>query len=184
MGKTVHVTPPCPMCQSKRTGYKISYIGYFNDELIARHLRRGELVRPSPVSFDNNLFCEDCGLEWTGETIIAKLNKKELQSLKTEKGISKEYIEEKENSSVYDCIETRRKKRRKAYDKVTEIFRPLSGIKKEDKKENEAEKPTKKRGPIKWAVGVFAAAIIEPIKDAIPKNFKGINDISDNREDL
>ena len=63
----VCVVPKCPKCGSYLTGRYLPYTGSDPAKIIKIYLKDGDLVRPTPIMPDNNLFCEACGLEWNAD---------------------------------------------------------------------------------------------------------------------
>lgn len=89
--------PPCPRCKSLRTGYVIEGQHTENNEKIKlERLQMGEIVNlHAYVSDSNNLFCESCGIMWTGEIIKKRLTKEEIEIEKANRGITEDYIFER-----------------------------------------------------------------------------------------
>lgn len=183
----VHLTPQCPICKSARTGFKIAYTGHDPGAIIARHMRRGELVSPSPLSFDNNLFCADCGVEWSGDIFTKRLSKEEITKLKAAKGINTNLIDAEENAFIYSKLLVRKNRQTRF---TESFFNGLIGFNlpvkwkpnanRNIQKGTEQEKQ-KKRGLIGWMTGMLISAIVDPLKDMIPKKFD--TDADNNREE-
>jgi hypothetical protein len=95
------ITPDCPRCGSKKTGYYL-FVNNSSDvpKIISRKMGLGELVRfrngfPDPNL--PNLFCKDCDIEWRGNYKIELLSDEDIEKLKEKKGIDKSEIEEFKN---------------------------------------------------------------------------------------
>lgn len=85
--------PPCPRCHSKKTGYIIADVrNETTEQYKLRKLQNGELVQIHASLYDHNLFCENCGAEWTGEYEIKRLTDEEIEEQKQIRGITEEYI--------------------------------------------------------------------------------------------
>ena len=154
MKRKVMVVPDCPFCKSHLTGRKIYYSGYRNEEVIARYMKAGELVEPTPLSIERNLFCLDCGLEWSGLPGCRKVDKAGLEEIKRLKGIDSEAVDTLENSIVENKLENRKKKRHK---KNKGIAIPKTG---------------KKLSLGSAAKYLLKETLIAPITDALPKDKK------------
>lgn len=87
-----YLVPDCPHCGSGHTGRYIEYHGTDEGDVTASHMRKGELVVPSYTDHTDNLYCEECGFEWTGTPRMAWVTRKELKKLKEKKGISDKEI--------------------------------------------------------------------------------------------
>ena len=64
-----HRVPPCPRCESKKTGRFIYVANTRNgvEKIIGDCMARGELVRVIPgleTTQYENAYCENCGVEW------------------------------------------------------------------------------------------------------------------------
>ena len=81
-----YYVPPCPRCNSKKTGRylrrSLSGTGYSREA----SLRHGELVRfASDVPYDN-CFCESCGNEWHQYIPMSFFTKDEIMEEKRARG--------------------------------------------------------------------------------------------------
>jgi len=91
--------PPCPRCNSQKTGYKtFCQTEKECNEAIYRGFLNGELVEPSlgitDLYNDTNLFCKDCGAKWLGRPEIKRITFEERMIEKQNRGITDEIINE------------------------------------------------------------------------------------------
>ena len=98
-----NAVPRCPRCNNSRTGYYIKYSGKEKNKIIAEKLKKGEIVFPlnSTILPANNLYCEECGVEWAGNVKKIKITKEDLILILKEKNILEEDIFEIKNNSHY-----------------------------------------------------------------------------------
>lgn len=71
-GKIIKVpyyyVPPCPSCGSKMTGRYVKMHREVDDNYILEtSLKNGEIISMQPEVPAHNLFCAECGFEWTGD---------------------------------------------------------------------------------------------------------------------
>lgn len=92
--RLVTIVPPCPKCGSCRTGRYVYYRGRFPERLCAQYMKKGELIRTSSGLNMPRCFCDDCGLEWYGETKTKLLSGKQIRERKENMGITGKEIEE------------------------------------------------------------------------------------------
>lgn len=128
--------PPCPRCNSPKTGYVINNSDVINLNLERQKLDRllnGEIVEiHSFMDSENILFCDNCGLEWSGVPEVKYLTDEEIDAEKNKRGISDEYIMQR-NFTMQGLIYLKRKmhqeeKRKKKQAKKQQKSSP-SGVK-------------------------------------------------------
>lgn len=97
--------PPCPHCGSTITGRFINR--EYVDNYMSRALKRGELVQPALQFDERNLYCEECGFEWKGETKIKLLSRQEIEEQKHLRNIQsedsdnyKQYLKNEKNTYI------------------------------------------------------------------------------------
>lgn len=88
-----YYVPPCPKCGSRRTGRYIRQPRLLDDELytIRESLRNGELVRLAPSVPDHNVYCEDCGYEWTAPVPLMLLTSREIANEREDRSTPARY---------------------------------------------------------------------------------------------
>lgn len=130
--KRYHYVPPCPRCNSSKTGYFIT-VSSFNlhnlDKIIFSHLANGELVQARYSDNEmvyENAFCSDCGCEWYTNIDVFRLNDVEINNEKKKRGITnKDYTNLR---NVRKTIKQKRKQLKKIQKEK------LKKIKKQNKK--------------------------------------------------
>lgn len=70
------VTPSCPVCGSKKTGY---FVAGNDPELKEKYFLKGERIRLRSVPNGKNCFCADCGMEWRDQLFKNAFPKKTLK---------------------------------------------------------------------------------------------------------
>ena len=95
--ESYNFVPRCPRCNSWQTGYIIEgHRNETNEQIKLDRMQHGEIVHIHEfVSSANNLFCEKCNAEWCGEIIKKRLTQEEIEQEKSRRGISDEYIFER-----------------------------------------------------------------------------------------
>ena len=101
----IHETPPCKRCGSIATG---RYLISNDQEDGIRYLQHGEYIRPCSEVPMNNLFCTECGMEWTGPVKFRYMSRAELNDRKKIMGITKDGIREKEQELTASAVVNRR----------------------------------------------------------------------------
>lgn len=97
--KAYYYVPPCPACNSKRTGrYMKTGFGGTKD-LENEALKNGEIVRQTDKVPDENLFCEECEFQWKGIIHTSYITKERLLQEIEDRGL-KDKIVSLENERV------------------------------------------------------------------------------------
>ena len=115
-----HRVPPCPRCESKKTGRFIYVANTRNgvEKIIGDCMARGELVRVIPgleTTQYENAYCENCGIEWHANIETFWLPKEAIAKERFDRGITKEkYKNIKEIKSTAKARLKEDRKKRKA----------------------------------------------------------------------
>lgn len=104
--------PPCPACNSCKTGRYVQSQKWGDDAWVQKEsLKHGEIVKVVSVVPKYNLFCVDCGFEWSGNVSISLITQEQYEqeilsrSLNYEmKSLKEKEREEKRNRSKVDKI--------------------------------------------------------------------------------
>lgn len=118
--------PPCPRCGSYKTGEYFSTTSISDAEKrIAWMMKKGTYVKYR-LGFSNadepNFFCNNCGIEWMGNTTYKFLTKKEINEEKIKREINNEDIYRLENSKDISRKEKRKNKRKAVINKMAKMF--------------------------------------------------------------
>lgn len=89
-----HYVPPCPRCNSQKTG-RFIYMATTNniDKIISSRMLKGELVKIIPGITESqyeNAYCEECGCEWHANIDILLLDQENISKEMSKRGITKE----------------------------------------------------------------------------------------------
>ena len=89
-----HYVPPCPRCNSQKTG-RFIYMATTNniDKIISSRMLKGELVKIIPGITESqyeNAYCEECGCEWHANIENLWLNQEQILKERCDRGITKE----------------------------------------------------------------------------------------------
>ena len=95
--KKYHFVPPCPRCNSYRTGRFVLIDSERESSLFMFNaLLKGELVETilgRDVSLlEHNIYCKDCGAEYFGNVDVIYLTDEEIKQQQTLRGITEELI--------------------------------------------------------------------------------------------
>lgn len=115
--KTV-ITPPCPVCGSKKTGY---FVAGNDPELKEKYFLKGERIRLRPVPNGKNCFCADCGMEWQGQLTKKRFSEEEFGTYLLAHGFKKQRDQYRERRKYKEELTEEQKERKK--EKRKNIFR-------------------------------------------------------------
>ena len=126
-----HRVPPCPKCQSKKTG-RFLYVASTQsgvEKVIGNCMAKGELVQLVPgletVKYEN-AYCEECGCEWHANIQTCWLSKEDIAKERYNRGITKEkYKNIKEIKSTTKARLREERKKRKAEKKKEKAHKKL-----------------------------------------------------------
>lgn len=123
--KYYHYVPPCPRCGSHKTGRYVNVLmpNYGTEKIIAKCLKGGELIKiTGDLSLpENNVYCEDCGAEWSTNIDTFLINKKQLEMQIKLRGITQKIYKDMKNykkiKKKTDAKTKREEKKRKKEEK-------------------------------------------------------------------
>lgn len=104
------VTPSCPVCGSKKTGY---FVAGNDPELKEKYFLKGERIRLRSVPNGKNCFCADCGMEWRDQLFKKRISEDDFETYLLEHGFKAQRKQYKEKRKYKEELTEEQKKRKK-----------------------------------------------------------------------
>ena len=104
------VTPSCPVCGSKKTGY---FVAGSDPELKEKYFLKGERIRLRSVPNGKNCFCADCGMEWRDQLFKKRISEEDFETYLLEHGFKAQRKQYKEKRKYKEELTEEQKKKKK-----------------------------------------------------------------------